>query len=255
MKNVELNLDRVIAVRTTKTVYRNDDRAIKVFDSNYSKEDVLNEALNQARVENVGLNVPKILEVTQTQCGEWVIISEFIKGKTLQQLMDASPEKYDEYLELFVKLQMEVHSKTCSLLSKLKDKMNTKISKAEIDATTRYELRTRLEGMPRANSLCHGDFNPSNIIITEDGTPYILDWSHATQGTKEADVATTYLLFNLEGKITQADKYLQVYCDLAGISKKQVQRWLPIVAASQSAKGKPQEREFLMSWINVTDYE
>ena len=43
-------------------------------------------------------------------------------------------------------------------------------------------LHTRLESMPKHNKVCHGDFNPSNVIITDDGTPYIIDWSHATQG-------------------------------------------------------------------------
>lgn len=82
----------------------------------------------------------------------------------------------------FVDLQLEMHEKKSPLLNKLKDKMNQKISQAELDATTRYDLHTRLEGMPKHTKVCHGDFNPSNIIITEDGTPYILDWSHATQG-------------------------------------------------------------------------
>ena len=46
-----MDLDRVIAVRNSKTVYRDGENCIKVFDSDYSKADVLNEALNQARVE------------------------------------------------------------------------------------------------------------------------------------------------------------------------------------------------------------
>ena len=45
-----MKLEKVIAVRTNKTVYRDGHLAIKVFDSDYSKADVLNEALNQARV-------------------------------------------------------------------------------------------------------------------------------------------------------------------------------------------------------------
>lgn len=57
------------------------------------------------------------------------------------------------------------------MLNKLKDKMNRKISQADIDAAIRYDLHTRIEGMPKHNKLCHGDFNPSNIIIAEDGTP------------------------------------------------------------------------------------
>jgi aminoglycoside phosphotransferase len=227
---------------------------MKVFDTNYSKADVLNEALNQARVEETGLNIPKIHEVTVID-GKWTIVSDYIKGKTLQQLMDEHPEKKDEYLNLFVDLQLEMHSKSCPLLTKLRDKMNRKISQTDFDATTRYELHSRLDAMPKHNKLCHGDFNPSNIIITDDGTPYIIDWSHATQGNASADVARTYLLFWLNGDIEGAKKYLELFCRKSNTARQYVQKWMPIVAASQSVKGNEKEREFLHGWVNVVDYE
>lgn len=249
-----MNLDRVIAVRNKKTIYRDGDRVIKVFNEDYSKADVLNEALNQARIEETGLNIPAVLEVTMVE-GKWAIVSEYIKGKTLAQLMQENPAKKDEYLELFVDLQLAVQSKTCPMLNKLKDKMNRKISMSDLDATTRYELHTRLEGMPKHNKVCHGDFNPSNIIIAEDGTPYILDWSHATQGNASADAARTYLLFWLGGDIDGAKKYLDLFCRKSDTAKQYVQKWMPIVAASQSVKGNEKEREFLLSWVNVVDYE
>lgn len=249
-----MNLDRVIAVRTDKTVYRDGDKAIKVFNEDFSKADILNEALNQARIEETELNIPKISEVT-TIDGKWAIVYEFIKGKTLAQLMEENPEKKDEYLELFVDLQMTVHAQKCPLLNKLKDKMTRKISEADLDATTRYELHTRLEGMPKHNKVCHGDFNPSNIIIDDNGTAFILDWSHATQGNASADVARTYLLFYLAGDIDGANKYLNLFCKKSDTAKQYIQKWLPIVAASQSVKGNPKEREFLLSWVNVVDYE
>ena len=249
-----MNLERVIAVRTDKTVYRDGDKAIKVFNEDYSKANVLNEALNQARIEETELNIPKILEVT-TIDGKWAIVYDFIKGKTLAQLMEENPDKKDEYLELFVDLQMTVHAQKCPLLNKLKDKMTRKISEADLDATTRYELHTRLEGMPKHNKVCHGDFNPSNIIIDDEGKAYILDWSHATQGNASADVARTYLLFYLAGDIDGANKYLDLFCKKSDTAKQYIQKWLPIVAASQYVKGNPQEREFLLSWVNVVDYE
>ena len=59
-----MNQDRVIAVRNAKTIYRDGDRCLKVFNAEYSKADVLNEALNQARIEETGLHIPKVLEVT-----------------------------------------------------------------------------------------------------------------------------------------------------------------------------------------------
>lgn len=249
-----MRLDRVIAVRNNKTIYRDGDRCIKVFNENYTKAEVLNEALNQARIEETGITIPKVLEVTLVD-GKWAIVSEYIKGKTLAQLMAEEPEKKDEYLELFVELQLGVQAKTSPLLNKLKDKMNRKISESELDATTRYDLHTRLESMPKHNKVCHGDFNPSNIIIAEDGTPYILDWSHVTQGNASADAARTYLLFWLSGDIDGAKKYLDLFCQKSNTAQQYVQKWMPIVAASQSVKGNEKEREFLLSWVNVVDYE
>lgn len=249
-----MSLDRIIAVRNNKTVYRDGDKALKVFDQTYLKSDVLNEALNQARVEETGLRIPKILGVTMTD-GKWTIISEYIKGKTLSDLMSENPEKKEEYLHLFVDLQLEMHSKTCPGLNKLKDKMNRKISQTDLSATARYDLHTRLESMPKHNKVCHGDFNPSNIIISEDGTPYILDWSHATQGNASADAARTYLLFWLDGNIEGAKRYLELFCEKSNTAKQYVQKWMPIVAASQTLKGNEREREFLQSWIDVVDYE
>ena len=249
-----MKLDSVIAVRNNKTIYRDGDKCIKVFNEDYSKADVLNEALNQARIEEIGLNIPKILEVTTIE-GKWAIVSQYIKGKTLSELMEEDEGKYDEYLELLVNLQLEVHSKKAPLLNKLKDKMNRKISETDLDATTRYDLHTRLEGMPKHTKVCHGDFNPSNIIITEDGTPYIIDWAHATQGNASADVARTYLLFWLSGNIEGAKKYLDLFCEKSGTQKQYVEKWMPIVAASQSVKGNSKEREFLLSWVDVVDYE
>ena len=249
-----MKLDRVIAVRNSKTIHRDGDRCIKVFSAEYSKADVLNEALNQARIEETGLRIPRVLEVTMID-GKWAIVSEYIKGKTLAQLMEENPEEKETYIRLLVDLQIEVHSKVCPLLNKLKDKMSRKIAETDLDATTRYDLHTRLESMPKHNKVCHGDFNPSNIIIAEDGTPYILDWSHATQGNASAVVARTYLLFSLAGDTEGAEFYLNLFCEKSGTAKQYVQKWMPIVAASQSVKGNEHEREFLMGWVGVVDYQ
>ena len=249
-----MKLDNIITPSYNKTLYRDGNRCIKVFDSNYSKADVLNEALNQARIEETNLNINKIIEVTMID-GKWAIVSEFIEGKTLAQLMKENPDKKDQYIELLVDIQLEIHSKKAPLLTKLKDKMNRKISASSLDATTRYDLHTRLEGMPKHTKVCHGDFNPSNVIITPDGVPYVIDWAHATQGNASADVARTYLLFCLDGDKEGAETYLDIFCKKSDTAKQYVQKWLPIVAASQSVKGRPEEREFLLSWTNVVDYE
>lgn len=248
-----MKLDKILAERKNKVIYRDGDLCAKVFDETFPKSDILNEALNQARVEETGLNIPKIEEVTKID-GKWAIITDYIEGKTLAQLMDENPDKLDEYLNLFIDIQMDIHAQRSPLLNKLKDKMNRKIDSADLDETTKFELQARLNSMPKHNKVCHGDFNPSNIIIKDDGTAYVLDWSHATQGNGSADAARTFLLFNLYKREDIAEKYINMYCEKTGTQRKYINRWLPIVAASQSVKGKPEEREFLLSWVNICEY-
>ena len=249
-----MQIDKILAERKNKKIYKSGNFVVKEFDKDFSKSDILNEALNQARVEETGLRIPQLEEVKKID-GKWSIVVDYIEGKTLAEIIENDRENLEKYMEKFVDIQMEIHSKRSPLLNKLKDKMNRKISETNLDATTRYELHTRLEGMPKHTKVCHGDFNPSNIIISPTGDYYVLDWSHATQGNASADAARTYLLFSLKGDTESAEMYMDIFCKKSDTAKQYVQQWLPIVAASQSVKGNEEEREFLMKWIDVVDYE
>ena len=92
------------------------------------------------------------------------------------------------------------------------------------------------------------------VAVKEDGTMYVLDWVHATQGNASADVARTYLLFCLDNQDT-ADKYMDLFCKKTGTDKRYVQQWLPLVAAAQLTKKRPEEADLLHSWLNVCDYQ
>ena len=169
--------------------------------------------------------------------------------------MKSDRENTDKYMSDFVDLQIQVHSQRSPLLKGMKDKITRQINSLKIlDATTRYELLTRLESMPKHNKVCHGDFNPSNVIVGQDGTMTVVDWAHATQGNASADAAMTYLLFALKDQET-ADLYLDMFCRKSDTARQYVQQWLPIVAASQLAKENELEKEFLMRWIDVIDYQ
>lgn len=249
-----MEIEKILIERTNKRIYKSGKFVVKEFDTDFSKSDILNEALNQARVEETGLKIPQFEEVKKID-GKWAIVLDYIEGKTLAEIIENDRKNLEMYMEKFVDIQIEIHSKRSPLLNKLKDKMSRKIDETNLDATTRYELHTRLEGMPKHNKVCHGDFNPSNIIITPAGDYYVLDWSHATQGNASADVARTYLLFSLKGDKEAAEMYLNMFCKKTDTAKQYVQQWLPIVAASQSVKGNEEEREFLLNWIDVVDYE
>jgi aminoglycoside phosphotransferase (APT) family kinase protein len=248
------NLEKIIAVRTAKTIYLDKDRVIKVMGPEYPAGDVLSEALNLAAVGETSLKVPRLIEVTQIE-GKWAIVWEYVAGTTLAELMEKDKGHFDEYLERFVDIQLEMHGVTATRLPLLCDKLHRKIIASGLDATTRYELRTRLDSLPRHTKLCHGDFNPTNIIISGSDEAYIIDWSHATQGNASADAAQSYLLFWLAGHIDAADKYLSLFCKKSDTAKQYVEKWIAIISASRLVKAKPEEREFLLHWANVVEYE
>ena len=247
-------MEKIIAESPNKRIFSDGDRCYKVFIDGYSKSAILNEALNHGLVEETGLNIPGLLEIT-TINGSWAIVTKYIEGRTMEELFNDPSENEDDLIKRFIEIQIDVQSKRCPLLTKHRDKMNRKISETDLSATLRYDLHNRIESKPRHNYLCHGDFNPSNIIISNDNIPFIIDWSHATQGNGAADAARTYLLFMLAGQKELAEKYIKLYCFKSDTARQYVNNWMPIVAASQSVKGNPEERELLLSWANVFDYQ
>ena len=173
----------------------------------------------------------------------------------LDEQMKESPEKTDELLETFIDIQMEVNKRRVLTIRHTLEKMKTAVSQlTEIDASTRYELMQRLQGMKRHTKLCHGDFVPSNVILRNDGTWCVLDWAHASQGNAGADAATTYMRFSLEDP-EMAERYLKMYCRKADMAVQYIQQWMPIVAAAQLLKGVEGEEKLLREWISVAEYQ
>lgn len=243
--------------RGNKVVYDLGDKIAKVFNETKPVSDVFNEALNLARINECGIRSPKALEVTKLEGDEagWALITTKVPGVTLAEKIEAEPQRFGEYLEQFVDLQIEIHGYTSPLLNRQDDKYARMINSLEaINATTRYNLLERLDGLKKGTAVCHGDFNPSNVIVSEDGTLSVCDWAHATQGAPAADVAMTYLLFSLTSK-EQAEAYLDTYCARADMAKQIVRQWLPVIAASELARKRKVNEEFLMSWVDVFDYQ
>lgn len=251
----EIKLGKKISEGKTVDVYESGDLAVKVFKPDAPKTVVFYEAFMDSKVEETGLNVPKIKEVELID-GKWAIATELIKGKTLAQIMQEEPENCDGYLDDMVELQLEIHSKKVTGISKLKDNLRAEIESLDvIDHIKRYDLLTRLDSTPKHVKLCHGNFGPENIVVTDDNKVYIVDWIGASAGNASADVAKTYLKLALTSTET-AEKYLNLFCKKTNTAKTYVQEWLPIMAASTLAKcvTSKEEKDLLFTWLDVVDY-
>ena len=123
-------MKKYLAKSKLKSVYVENGKATKVFAKTYNKSDVLYEALNTSRVEDAGVNIPKLLEVAVTD-GKWSITSEYVEGPTLTQLIEKYPDKADDYIKKMVEYQISFQKKSNPLLLVLKDKMNRQINSIE----------------------------------------------------------------------------------------------------------------------------
>jgi len=160
----------------------------------------------------------------------------------------------EELLGKMADLHIEVNALRSAKLSRLKDYLKRSIEGLDIiDDVKKYELLTKLSGMEDVSAVCHGEFMPENIIVNDKGM-FVVDWFKAKQGNPLADAARTYLGFCLRHRTESAEKYLRIYCEKAGADPKKVREWLPIVAAAQLKFKRPEERELLLTWIDVADY-
>ena len=235
----------LIVERPNKRIYRRGQDVIKLFEESVPASSVLSEATNHARAYESGLPVPRLHEVTKLD-GKWAIIADFIEGETLLRHMEAEPDN-PRWMELFVQLQMQVHEQYIPKLQRLRDKLERKIAASGLDATTRYELQTRLDAMDYHKKACHGDFIPSNIILRE-GRAFILDWNQLTQGNAAADAANTYIAMEKYNTPGLASAYLKLYCERSDTARQYVTKWMPIVAGAALGDCPEKDRVFYKGW-------
>lgn len=257
MKYQDLRKDAESVAHSAKIeVLELDGVAYKLFDKSFSPTQIFYEALLQTMAAESGIRVPKIYGIQQID-DRLAILSEYIEGKTVAQLMEEYPGKREYYLGLLADTQLNIHSHTVSDIKKLKHKIAREIkSLSVLDEIKKYELETRLASMPEHNKLCHGNFGPENVIIDDMDRIIVLDWVAATRGNATADIAKTYFKLTLTST-EAAEKYIGIICEKSGIDRQYVYEWLPLMAACGLCEKNPTEREkaVLYSWLDVVDYD
>ena len=153
----------VLQERTDKVICRDGKTVLKIFGPSYKVSLILNEAMNEARAAETGLPVAKVVEVLKIR-EHWCIRREYVEGETLADVMAKDKKNLVKYLKEFVAIQCQVFAKTSDRMGNLADKLDKQISASPVDKVTRYDLHMKLQSYPRGTALCHGDFNPTNVI-------------------------------------------------------------------------------------------
>ena len=246
---MSIDADRIIAIRTDKIVYRTGNTVLKVFDPSYSTADIFNEALNQARIEETGFPVPRIMEILKLD-DKWAIRREYAEGTTLERLVQEHPEDRESYLDLFTDVQREIFALEAKQLNRQKHKLMQRIARAPIPEEKRELLLESLFALPDGSATLHGDFIPSNLVLLPQGGYCVLDWTHVTEGNEQEDVARTYLQLLRRFDEGTAERYLALYLSKTGARRADVFAWMALATVALLALCRPSERGFYFDRLN-----
>jgi tRNA A-37 threonylcarbamoyl transferase component Bud32 len=226
-----MNLGTPIATGNTATIHLYENKIYKVFNDTLPAGESMKEAKKQQHAHSCGLPVPEIYEVTNID-GKQVIIMEHIKGKTIGDFLTDNKERAEYYMGMSVDIQMGIHQIKANSIEPMSEKLHRQIEAAPVlDHQMKSILLKKLDSMTFEEKLCHGDFHLYNLILSDNNVT-IIDWVDSSAGDRRADVYRTYLLYSQVSEAL-ADMYMQLYCEKSGLSKEEVFRWAPIIAAAR----------------------
>lgn len=151
-------------------------------------------------------------------------------------------------------------------LPSLKDQLRRRIVGLDsIPRALRDEALEGLDRLPDGDALCHGDFQPDNVLLCPTG-PVVIDWSNATRGDPCADFARTALMMKLGSLAPGAPRlirwgqwigrgfftrcYVDGYRQLRRYDPGAVRRWMLVRAVDRLADEISAERSALRRAAN-----
>ncbi len=258
-------LGQLIAAGRTAEVYAyGDEKVLKLF---YPTTPILwieKEADTGPYIQKMQLPVPKVYERLKINQREGIVY-EKIEGPSLLNELVKKPWRVAQVARLLARLHAQVHA----VPAPENIETQREWARGGIPETKKLspDLQQRvlhlLDSMPGGNQLCHGDFHPGNIIVTQRG-PIIIDWMTASKGTACGDVARTSVILEsakappgtpmrwlLEWlRRLLLSTYLDTYFQLQPMDKDLFSAWRAIMAANfLSDVSMPEEEANLMGII------
>lgn len=254
--------------RTAEVFDLGNGRILKLFRSSYEREVVLREKATTERIGHTGLPCPAVFPADSEDGlieidGRYGIIFERIVGRSMLHEMASRPWRIAEFTRAFADLHHRLHRTDVSGLPRQRTRLAHLIAQGAktLPSSLTERVLAALANEPDGTAVCHGDLHPDNVLLTGDG-PRIIDWEPSGQGCPAADVAWTVLLLrhggippNTPWGVRMATGFLRrIFLSIylreivrkGSITRDDLRRWLPIVAAARLGDGIPEERDALL---------
>ncbi len=258
-------LGPLIAKGRTAEVYAlGEDRVIKLFYDWHPNHWVRREIEIVNLISFLPIPTPRILERIEIN-GRTGIIYERVNGPSLLKLAAKKPWMVIRFARLLAELHTEIHKNKVNDLPSQKTALINNIQQVDSLSPELIESVLKvLDELPDGNTLCHFDFHPDQVLMTDNG-PVVIDWVTAQQGHPLSDVARTcvilkfgqvpygswvmHMIINTWRKIFYR-KYIKRYLELhPGVSKEIIDTWMVPVAAGRLGEAISEEREPILRFI------
>lgn len=213
------NLLKIGEGNTAEIFQLDNNQVLKLFKPGYSKESMLHEYRNHRVVSGLLEGVPKLYEIVEEN-GCFGYIMEQIKGSNLAELL-LNEHTFDVAMEQFVSLHKTWNKEATEEVISYKEWMKTTLESKE----NASGLLDKIGYLPEGNILCHGDFHPYNILVTEENKLVVIDFANVCRAPKEYDIARTYFLMEEAGAKRLAD----VYLEMMQVSFNEIQQFYEVI--------------------------
>jgi len=188
-----MNYGKIIGVGNTAVVYEwGENKVLKLFNLGYPKESIEKEFRNAKAIETMAFGKPKAYEIilNENQIG---IIYNRIDGDSLLDWV-IKTQDVNQCAIYMAELHKSILQNKISNVPSYKDFLKSNLEcTPSVNSNNREETLLLLDKLLDEETLCHGDFHPGNILMSE-GQLMVIDFMNICHGSYLYDVARTVFL-------------------------------------------------------------
>ncbi|MFT4145221.1 MAG: aminoglycoside phosphotransferase family protein [Mobilitalea sp.] len=235
---------KLIGIGNTAKVYEwEEGKVLKLFHEGYPQEYIVNEYHNARIIGPMNFEKPEAYEViTYEECTG--IIYDKLAGESLLDwvMKTGNLQGCAEYM---ASLHKAIITNVATDLPDYKDFLKHHIRNAKLALDHQQEVMKRIDQLSDADTLCHGDFHPGNILLSEDKVS-VIDFMNLCHGHYLYDIARTVFLVEYTPIPEDAqDKDLlwyfkktvsELYLQQMGVTKEMIQEYLDIIILARKGE-------------------
>ena len=207
-----MKLGKTIGTGNTASVYDwEEGKVLKLFHLGYPIEAVENEFNNARAIRNMDFLKPKAYGIISYEKRVGIIYDK-VEGESLLEWVMRTKDLQACSIQMG-KLHRTIGQNNISNVPNYKDFLKNHIPNVMLTIEKQKELTQRIDKLPDGTILCHGDFHPGNILIS-DGNAYVIDFMNLCHGDFLYDIARTVFLIEftpVSSEVSEKEKEMMLF--------------------------------------------